>query len=193
MAEKFWWLAPAISGLAFLAVLWFQFGQHKLRSLRMRKPFDAFLTIDHQIADSLSYEVHLPADREVLLHLRVYPILHYTQMELVFGFVGDKARKPEILYVKNTWVVRGRSVETPEDDEDNYVDADGTYHIKRTAERAKGNCYAIGYFLRTKEPGVYPVRLEAMTDSGESMPRHGLTVTVENRRGKTAQQPSSNN
>src|SRR5579871_213630 len=107
-AQTYWWLAPLISFFAFAAVLWLQWGQHKIRALRMRKPFTAHLTVAPEANDSMCFEIHLPPFRDVLLQLRIFPSLHYVQHEMIFGFIGDKNDRPQVVKVVNTFVKVGR-------------------------------------------------------------------------------------
>jgi|GEM_PF-6647021 len=186
-AQTYWWLAPLISFFAFAAVLWLQWGQHKIRALRMRKPFTAHLTVAPEANDSMCFEIHLPPFRDVLLQLRIFPSLHYVQHEMIFGFIGDKNDRPQVVKVVNTFVKVGRDREqSPETDDGHYIDLHDNYHIKKTVERTKPNCYALGFAIKTRKPGTYPIRLEAMTDTGESLPTHELTVIVEERSGLAA-------
>ena len=84
-AEKFWWLAPTVAGIAACLVVWFNWGQHKVRSWRMRRPFKAYLTVAPQSSAGMLTELHVPPNREVEVQFRMYPRLHHKQFHFVFG------------------------------------------------------------------------------------------------------------
>lgn len=177
-AQEYWWLAPVLSAIAIVIVLWFQWGQYKVRNWRMRYPFKAFLTAAHD--GNQVHVLRIPPHQDVLIQLLIYPRLHYTQTELLFGFRGDQNAKPTPVKVVNTFIKVGKQREqSPDDNEDHYIDINDNYHIRRVSERTKPNCYAIGFLVKTKTSGKYPIRLEAITDSGESLPARELTVIVE--------------
>jgi hypothetical protein len=37
--QQFWWLAPLIAGVGVISIVWFNYGERKLREWRMRKPY----------------------------------------------------------------------------------------------------------------------------------------------------------
>ena len=92
----------------------------------------------------------------------------YRQIHLVFGFHGDRARRPIPLSVRNHFIKVGINREqSPENNPSHFIDQDNHYHISDPAERTPGNVYMIGFVVETKEPGKYPVILELITEGGE--------------------------
>jgi hypothetical protein len=181
-AEKYWWLGPLLAGVAACLVIWFNWGQHRVRMLRIRRPFDAFLTIAPEAQGSECHELHVPPNADVFLQLRLHPRFPYKQLEFVFGFEGAKDSRPRALKVVNTFIKKGkRREQSPDDNESHYIDLNDNYHIRETAERTKPNCHAQGFLVRTKDPGRYPIRLEIITDCGESFPKRELFLIVEDR------------
>lgn len=177
-AEEFWWLGPSIAFCAFAAILWFNWGQHKVRVLRLRRPFVA--SIAHGPDESHEYcLIAVPAHSEVLIQLRIRPIVAYRQLELVFGFTGDRLRRPVPLRVRNTFIKTGINREiSPKDHPNHYVDHDDKYHINTPVERSPPTTYVVGFVIQTNEPGNFPVLLDIVTDCGEAKPRGGLGFIV---------------
>jgi hypothetical protein len=181
-AERFWWLAPTISGLAVIAVVWFQWGQHKVHAIRGRRPFRADMTIAPYTSGSEYCELHVPPHREVSLQLRVRPTLHYRQLEFVFGFWGNPSSRPVPVRVFNEFIKVGKAREqSPDTNSNHYIDQNDRYHIREELERTTPNVYTQGFIIQTKEPGRYPVLLEIITDSGEAKPKQKLVIIVEER------------
>ena len=88
-SQEFWWLAPVISFLGLLAVVWFGWGQHRLKAFRLRRPFDAVLTHGADKPDEF-WEIHVPAHSEVMIQVRIRPRTPYKQRETVFGLCHRK-------------------------------------------------------------------------------------------------------
>jgi hypothetical protein len=101
---------------------------------------------------------------------------------LIFGFKGDLSKKPELLKVFNTFIAKGkRREQSPETDENHYIDYNGSYHIRELAEIVQPTTYAYGFMIRTRTPGRYPVVLILRTDCGEAVPSTDLFLVVEER------------
>jgi hypothetical protein len=61
------------------------------------------------------YELRVFSDSEETVDIRLEPLLHYEESEILFGFDGEPEQRPEILGFVNRFVVRGQSREqTPE-------------------------------------------------------------------------------
>jgi hypothetical protein len=186
-AEKFWWVAPTISGLAFVAIVWFQWGQHRVRALRSRRPFRADMTIAPQTPGSECRELHVPPHREISLQLRLRPALHYRQLEFVFGFWGDPLRRPLPVRVLNEFVKIGMTREqSPDTNSAHYIDHSDRYHIREALDRTNPNVYTQGFIIQTRDPRRFPVLLEIITDLGEAKPKRELVLIVEERLPSTA-------
>jgi hypothetical protein len=101
-SQEYWWLAPLISALALTAVVWFNWGQHKVKAIKLRHPYRAFLCYgpDDPIERG---DIRLPANTQVMLQVRLRPTVVYQQLEIVFGFVGDK----QAWFLQTKWTVAG--------------------------------------------------------------------------------------
>jgi len=176
--QEVWWLAPLISFLALVAVVWFQWGQYRIRAIRLRRPFNAVLTHGADKADEF-WELHVPAYSEVRIQVRIRPRTAYKQLEMVFGFFGDTSKRPEPRRVLNTFIKRGVNREPSVDSNPNhYIDQDGHYHITTPTDSTPEHTYVMEYVVQTREPGRYPVLLKIATECGEANPYSDLFVRV---------------
>jgi hypothetical protein len=168
-AQQYWWLAPTVSALALIAIIWFQWGQHKVRAYRLRRPFSAVL-----LRGSNDYEeynkLRLPAHKdEVIIHLRVRPRVSYRQTEIVFGFDGDPLKRPLPHRVLNEFIKKGFNREQdPDKNQNHYIDLHNHYHIVATVDRSPPNVQALGFVIQTRDPGRYPIVFEKIIDCGEA-------------------------
>jgi hypothetical protein len=178
-AQHYWWLAPVISALALAAIVWFQWGQHRVRAFRLKSPFTVLLSHTSDSPDEVQ-NLHIPAHtNEVFIHLRIRPRVQYRQTEILFGFDGDRERRPLPQSILNTFIKKGfNRVQNPDKDTNHYIDQDNHYHIVTTADRSPPNVQALGFVVQTREPGRYPVVLEIITDCGEAKPYFRVYVTV---------------
>jgi hypothetical protein len=177
-AEQFWWLAPVMSVLALMAVVWFQWGEHKVRAFRSRRPFHAVMSIPPSADETR--ELRVAAHSRVVILVRMRPVLHYRELEVAFGFHGDDAKRPMIIKFQNPFIKEGaRREQSPATTPTHYIDHDDYYHIKEPSERTKPNTYTIGFVVQTRDAGRYPVYLEIITDCGDGKPREELTLIVE--------------
>jgi hypothetical protein len=178
--ERYWWLGAAVSGLALLAVVWFQWGQHKLRNHRMKRPFHVSFTTE--TGSGAYYEMHWPKNSEVTLNLRMRPRINFTRHALVFGFHEEGAGAPVPIKAVNTFIKIGkRREQLPSETDGHAIDYTNNYHIKETVEYTVGNVYTAGFLVRTSSPGRYKIRLELITDGGQSDPVEELFLVVEDR------------
>jgi hypothetical protein len=125
-------------------------------------------------------DLRIPAHTgEVFIHLRIRPRIQYRQTEILFGFDGDRSKRPLPLSVLNTFIKKGFNREqNPEKNSNHYIDQDNHYHIVTTVDRPPPNVQALGFVVQTREPGRYPVVLEVITDCGEAKPYFRTYVTV---------------
>jgi hypothetical protein len=182
VADKYWWIAPTISFLALIAIIWFQWGQHVVRSYRTRRPFHADMSMAPSTPGSYCRELHVPPNALVSLQLRIIPTLHYKQTDSIFGFDGPAKDRPLPVSVRNEFIKDGLTREqSPKTTSSHYIDHGDCYHIKEPLERTKPNYYNYGFIVKTTTPGRYPVILEVITDCGEAKPKERLTLIVEER------------
>jgi hypothetical protein len=177
-AQTYWWLAPLISFLALVAVIWFQWGQHQARKYRLKRGFNAFLAYGPAAPDE-QLDLRLPANSKVMVQIRIRPRMAYRQIELVFGCRGPEETRPVPLRVLNRFIKVGASrQQSPATHPNNYIDHGDHYHIGGTVDRAPPHTYALEFVMQTKGPGRYPVLLEIITESGEAKPKKELYLTV---------------
>jgi len=178
-AEQFWWLGPSVAGIAACLVLWFNWGQHKVRNLRMLKPCRVDLVGP---GNTKVRELHAPPNAEFSVQLRVWPVLKYQQHTIAFGFIGHPDKKPVPLKAVNEFIKIGkRREQSPETNENHMLDIHDHYQIREDRHLSPPNNYTYGFLVRTREPGTYPILLEMITDSGEGRPRNSLWLTVDPR------------
>jgi hypothetical protein len=177
-AQTYWWLAPLISFLALVAVIWFQWGQHQVRKYRLRRGFRAFLA--YGPTDSNEHlDLRLPANSKAMVQIRIRPRMPYRQIELVFGCEGPEHTRPIPLRVLNRFIKVGANrQQCPETHPNNYIDHGDHYHIGGVVDRAPPHTYALEFVMQTKGPGRYPVLLEIITEVGEAKPKKELYLTV---------------
>lgn len=191
-AEQFWWVAPALSGAAFLAVIWFNWGRQEVRRLRLKRPAKVYLTLHPKAGhDSWAQELYVPANTRIELQLRVEPRLSYQQQNFVFGFGGDEGQRPMPLAVMNHFIKRGQNrEETPATNATHFVDYNDAYHIRQKVERTKGDTFAYGFAVHTMGPGRYPIKVQIWTEFGSGVPSEPLFLTVEETRPRRSAQSS---
>jgi hypothetical protein len=178
-SQEFWWLAPLISFFALIAVVWFQWGQHRHRAFRLRRPFNACLAHGPDKAEEY-WELHVPAYSEVMVQVRMRPRLSYRQFEIVFGFYGDRSKRPAPKRVLNSFIKEGMNREpSPATNPNYYIDQDDHYHITNPADRTPPHTYVMGFIVQTNAPGRYPVLLGVFTECGEATPHNDLEIIVE--------------
>jgi hypothetical protein len=177
-AQQFWWIAPTISFFALLAIVWFNWGQHRYRAHRQRTAgFDVFMSYGPDGTEVR--ELTLPANSEVMVQLRIKPAIQYRQIEIVFGCRGSDIGRPVPLRVLNRFIKFGVNREqSPQTHSNNYIDKDDHYHIKETVDRSPPHVQALEFVVRTGRAGAYPVLFEVITDSGEAKSAKGLYLTV---------------
>src|ERR1700730_12309386 len=181
-AEQFWWLAPSMAGIAACLVIWFNWGQHKVRSFRMKRPFRLELVKRGETDVEMVNALHAPPDAELSIQLRIWPLLQYEHHEIIFGFQGDPARRPLPKKVLNEFIKIGkRREQTPDTNENHSIDEHDNYHIREDRRLSYPNNYTYGFVVQTREPGVYPILFEVITDCGEGIPKKGAFLTVDPR------------
>ena len=185
MSEDFWWWGGAASTVAAGLVIWVNWCRPYLRERRMRRPFRVLMVRPPGETESdMVNELTAPPDAELSIQLRIDPRLHYEQQDIVFGFVGDKDRRPVPIRALNEFIKAGkRRDQSPENSDNHFLDENDNYHIREQRFLTKSNCYRYGYLVQTREPGCYPIRLEVVTECGEGLPVNGLFLIVEARKG----------
>jgi hypothetical protein len=183
-SQQFWWIAPVLTGVTILLLLWFNSGRNRLRTWQMKRGFEARLAMGTEKKEiGWCQELYVPPSRELSIQIRIDPRFSYRQHGLIFGFRGTASEKPEPLSVLNTFIAKGRRREqSPDTDENHSIDYNGSYHIREVKEIVKPTTYAYGFKVRTRTPGRYPVVLIVLTDSGEAVPRTDLFLVVEDRK-----------
>lgn len=146
----------------------------------MRNCFDiAFTPSPDHPRESWTNELHVAADSEVSVQLRMDPRLHFRQDEFIIGFEGFTQR-PRVLRAFDPFVKVGkRREQSPETNPDHYIDAKDRYHIAQKVERTAGNTFSYSFMVKTYLPGRFVVIIRTMTDCGEGRPRQSLVLVVD--------------
>jgi hypothetical protein len=161
-----------------VAVVWFGWGQHRVRAVKLKRPFDAYLCYSPDDADEF-WDLHVPANSHVMVQVRIRPTIAYRQAEIIFGFYGDREKRPRPWRVLNRFIQIGiNRQQDPYKNPTNYIDNDNHYHIVTTADRSPGNTQTVEFVVETKQAGKFPVLLGVITDSSEAMARNDLHITV---------------
>lgn len=148
----------------------------------MRTPFDIYFKQDAPTDGPTGPELWLLPHTYAQIDIRIVPRLHYVQNEIIVGVGGDKSKRPLLRSMKNPFVKSGVNAEgSPTTIDSHYIDVNDRYHIKERVDRTKGNTYALGFLVETREPGDYPLSVEAMTDDGEGKAPTRLILHVETR------------
>jgi hypothetical protein len=128
----------------------------------------------------LTTELRLPAHSEVNINLRIYPLISFHQKEIAFSIKGDQDKKPLVVGVFNDFIKWGSGRENDPDTNDrHYVDYNDTYRISGSSEQTAGTPGAIGYKMKTRDPGEYNVVIKVKTTSGGGVSARKLTIIVE--------------
>src|SRR5450432_1218239 len=98
-----WQYAPMIGWLltvvSILLIVWFNWGQHRVRRWRLKKPYD--LWFNGETRGKWTRELSIRAYSEVHIELRLEPLLNYKEFEVVFGFEGPEGDRPRPVRVEN--------------------------------------------------------------------------------------------
>jgi hypothetical protein len=154
-SERFWWLAPTLSGIAAILIIWFNWGRAQLRAWRMRRGIDVHLTVAPEGGRSnWGHELHVPPESEVSIQLRLKPRFDYHQHTVIFGFRGKIDEKPEPISYLNTFIRRGlRREQSPDTHENQFVDYNGSYHLRDERPLVRALIILMGSSLRPHEQG----------------------------------------
>jgi len=190
-SERFWWLAPTLSAIAAILIIWFNWGRDQLRAWRMRRGIEVHLTVAPEGGSTnWGYELHVPPEAELSIQLRLKPRFDYQQHTVIFGFRGKPDEKPEPISYLNTFIRRGlRREQSPDTHDNQFVDYNGSYHLRDERPLVNTTHYSYGFVVRTKKPGRYPIVFIAITDCGEAVPTNELFLTVEERSTKSLKGP----
>ncbi len=172
-------LQIGLSLLVLLVLLWVNFGRNRLRHYRMRRPFDVYFKLGADADAPTATEISVPAHSTEQIDIRIAPKLHFVQNEIIVGIGGDVESRPRLVAMNNPFVKRGKGTKgSPEDTGGHYTDYNDNYHIQERVDRTRGNKYALGFIVETRDPGAYPLTVKAMTDDGEGKAANQLIVRV---------------
>lgn len=102
----------------------------------------------------------IPAHSEIPIQLAMRPRVSFEETELYVGCEGDDGNRPRITQYFNSFIVRGKHKEdTPETNDNHYVDSDGYYHMRERRTRVKEETYVTGFMLRAYSQGKYEFRV----------------------------------
>jgi hypothetical protein len=110
---------------------------------------------------------------------RLVPRLNFTQSEFAFGCDGDEGldTKPFAFQYVNHFIDRGKSVASPDTDEDHYTDRHQYYHITKQRQRSVGQHIIVGLIVKTREVGLYRAEVHITTEKIQGI--HLLAIRVE--------------
>lgn len=176
------WEIKIGSVIVILLLLYFEILRPYLRrTWHLRKAFVCHFAVDDNNDNRhLVDKLVLPANRQQPIALRIWPKINYKQTDLLVNIGSQMEDKPEILNYYNAFVSRGKGrFESPETNDRHYVDRKGAYHITNEKMTTKPNTFTVGYSVRTKTAGCYPLRIAAVTDDGEALPKNECFILVE--------------
>ncbi len=108
----------------------------------------------------------------------------FAHNEIAVGFLGNDAAKPYAKEYFNRFIEVGDGQRVvPGDEKDrntHYIDKHKFYHVRgaQAQTRSLGSVIAAGFTIVTREPGLYPVRIDLPGDEIEGSIWH-LFITVE--------------
>lgn len=177
---EYWWIGLVVATATLAIVGWVNIVTPLSRRIKMRRPYDVSLTLAPEKGrQGWLQEIHLPPDTETCVQLRMTSRLKFTQHELLFGILGEGA--PEIVKYRDDFVRGGlRAERSPETADSHYFDSKGAYHIQEDRPRVLGGLSTYGFVIKTKAPGIFPVRVGVITDSGDWETK-ALRIVVETR------------
>lgn len=177
------WLTGVAVGLSasILAVqAWVNFIRPAIRKRKMKSPYSVSFKLGLSGDAPTAQELTVPAYSEAQIDLRILSHLSYAEHEITVGFEGQEDERPLIRYVSQKFVKVGLlKKRVPGIDEGHYVDYNDNYHIKTRAERLAGRHSALGFMVKTRKPGRYPISVEVATDAGEACSRNKPILIVE--------------
>jgi hypothetical protein len=142
--------------------------------------------IDHAVQDHQQHyveELTLASHSEYDLDFCYVPTITFTVADIYFGFNKQDDRdldtKPIIKSYHNRFIERGIPEESPETHpETNYADHHKYYHLIKSKNIARHECYTIGCKIQTRKAGRYEFNLFF---SGEEVgqPTNKMFVRVE--------------
>jgi hypothetical protein len=178
--QQFWWLAPLIAGVGVISIVWFNYGERKLREWRMRKPYSVCFKLGQSGDAPTAQELTVPANSEVQIDLRLRSPLQYVEHEIVASFDGRENERPQFKRVSQPFVKVGLlKNRSPEKDEGHYIDYNDSYHIKTRTDRIADEPFTLGFLVQTRNPGRYPIEILATTDAGKARPKNKPVLIVE--------------
>ncbi|MCP4409274.1 MAG: hypothetical protein GY807_16280 [Gammaproteobacteria bacterium] len=160
-------------------IAWINFVRPWLRNRKLKKPFEIRFKDGSNRDSPETDELSVAANSEVKINFRIRPNVHHVVHELILNIQGPSDEKPLVRSFINTFVREGKATASPETDDSHYIDYNHNYHMMRHREYTKGNSYAVGYVIKTRNPGQYPVLFKAMTEGGDSESKNQLTLIVE--------------
>ena len=185
MGDFWWWLA-LVPAFAFAAFCWVNFIRPRHRHWGLRRPVHAHFTI-RDSGQSISgrdvskgdphrvRKLTLPSNRIKEIEIGLVPKFPIYVAQIVLGF-GQSNDAPVVQKRIFQYVESGARPST----ENDYTDVNGSYHARLDRRYNVGTHYVIGFRVRTRRVGRYPVSLALITDEVEGN-YEGLEILVEDR------------
>ena len=180
MSPGWSWVVP--SGLSTVVIgilVWVNFVRPKCRSRGLKKPISAYF-VKPETGERRLHCVTVQANSECTVHLRIQMHMQFEESQMVFGFDGDREKRPIPQSVVNSYVHKGsEKYQSPDTHTNHYIDEKYRYHIRHSRNRTPTDVIAIGFTIEARSPGEYPVYLMVVTEEGDGSLRQPLTVVVE--------------
>ena len=184
VGTKYWWLFLLVAACALFVGAWNVFDAPAVRKWRLRRPAHAHFT-NRNPRQALSgrdvskgdphyiRRLVLQSGQVTLIEIGYWPRVPFHLNELIVSVGGDFSARPRILERTDQYVQSGAKPPTTKD----YFAGD-VYHAHFDLDRNVGTHRVIGFKLKTKKAGLYPIRLDFITNeiSGSF---EGLEILVE--------------
>jgi hypothetical protein len=172
MGGDFWWITALLTSCALALTIWVNFVRPKLRLVKLKHPVEAHFTIrdsrqsisDRDVSQGDSHHVRrlvLPSMQKggVLVEIGFWPRIALHVNQIVISFEGDFSSRPLILERTDHYVTSGARPSTARDHS-----AGHAYRAWVDNDWDTGTHRVIGFKIKTKKPGLYPVHLDLITN-----------------------------
>ena len=174
------WITTIIPIIILGVILWINIVKPRLWLWRMRRPYSVHFR-EHMKTGGSRSELRVAPGSTTTIHLNQRIQVPHHEVMVYFGFDGDEHNKPEILHYENEFIKRGKmKISNPETSDYDHIDVKGRYILRSEAKRDKGDVRILGFSIRTKDSGTFPINFMTKTDAGDARPTNKLTLIVEN-------------
>jgi hypothetical protein len=182
-AASLYWVPWALASIGIAISIYVYFFKPNLRHRKLKQPIEAHFTIRDSRRSISGREVSkgdphhvrqltLRSNRTIDIEVGLYPKIPISVDEIVLS-CGDSKDAPLIKKRISQYVKTGARPSTKDDYQSN-----GAYHARVDRKFNVGTHYVMGFRLRTRGAGRYPVSLALLTDEIEGN-YEGLEILVE--------------